>query len=69
MKQALEIDDLRELAELLTAAEAAVYLRISEWMLATGCLPRRSDASRSAAPSVSRLISSGSYRIMFMERR
>jgi hypothetical protein len=30
MKQALEIDDLPELAELLTAAEAADYLRISE---------------------------------------
>ena len=33
MKQALEIDDLPELAELLTAAEAADYLRISEWKL------------------------------------
>jgi len=33
MKQALEIDDLPELAELLTAAEAADYLRISEWTL------------------------------------
>ena len=33
MKQALEIDDLHELAELLTAAEAADYLRISEWTL------------------------------------
>ena len=33
MKQALEMDDLRELAELLTAAEAADYLRISEWTL------------------------------------
>ena len=33
MKQALEIDDLPELAELLTAAEAAGYLRISEWTL------------------------------------
>jgi excisionase family DNA binding protein len=31
MKQAFEIDDLPELAELLTAAEAADYLRISEW--------------------------------------
>jgi hypothetical protein len=29
MKQALEIDGLPELAELLTAAEAADYLRIS----------------------------------------
>ena len=33
MKQALEIDDLPELAVLLTAAEAADYLRISEWAL------------------------------------
>ena len=33
MKQALEIDDLPELAVLLTAAEAADYLRISEWTL------------------------------------
>jgi len=33
MKQALEIDDLPELAELLTAAEAAHYRRISEWTL------------------------------------
>jgi excisionase family DNA binding protein len=33
MKQALDIDDLPELAELLTAAEAADYLRISEWTL------------------------------------
>ena len=33
MKQALEIDDLHELAKLLTAAEAADYLRISEWTL------------------------------------
>jgi excisionase family DNA binding protein len=33
MKQALEIDDLHELAELLTAAEAADYLRISGWTL------------------------------------
>jgi hypothetical protein len=31
MKQALEIDDLPELADLLTAAKAADYLRISEW--------------------------------------
>jgi excisionase family DNA binding protein len=30
MKQALDIDDLPELAELLTATEAADYLRISE---------------------------------------
>ena len=33
MKRALEIDDFHELAELLTAAEPAVYLRISEWTL------------------------------------
>jgi excisionase family DNA binding protein len=33
MKQALEIDDLPELAVFLTAAEAADYLRISEWAL------------------------------------
>ena len=33
MKKALEIDDIHELAELLTAAEAADYLRISEWTL------------------------------------
>ena len=33
MKQALEIDDLPELAELLTAAEAADFLRISECTL------------------------------------
>ena len=33
MKQALEIDDLPEPAERLTAAEAADYLRISEWTL------------------------------------
>ena len=33
MKQALEIDDIHELAELITAAEAADYLRISEWTL------------------------------------
>ena len=32
MKQALEIDDLPELAVLLTA-EPADYLRISEWAL------------------------------------
>jgi excisionase family DNA binding protein len=31
MKQALEIDDVHKLAELLTAAEAADYLHISEW--------------------------------------
>jgi len=33
MKQALEINDLHELAKLLTAAEPADYLRISEWTL------------------------------------
>ena len=33
MKQALEISDFPELAELLTVAEAAGYLRISEWTL------------------------------------
>jgi excisionase family DNA binding protein len=33
MKKALEIDDIHELAELLTAAEAADYLRISVWTL------------------------------------
>ena len=33
MKQALDIDDLPELAELLTATEAADYLRISECTL------------------------------------
>ena len=33
MKQALEIHDPHELAELLTAAEAADYLRILEWTL------------------------------------
>jgi excisionase family DNA binding protein len=33
MKQASEINDLHELAKLLTAAEAADYLRISEWTL------------------------------------
>ena len=33
MKKALEIDDVHELAELLTAAEAADYLRISVWTL------------------------------------
>ena len=33
MKQALEIDDLPELAERLTAAEAADFLRISECTL------------------------------------
>jgi hypothetical protein len=31
MKKALEIDDIHELAELLTAAEAPDYLRISVW--------------------------------------
>ena len=39
MKQALEIDELHELATLLTAAEASDYLRISEWTLR----PRVSD--------------------------
>jgi hypothetical protein len=33
MKQALEIDDVHEFADLLIAAEAADYLRISEWTL------------------------------------
>jgi hypothetical protein len=54
MKQALEIDDLHELAELLTAAEAADYLRISVLVALSG--------SR-------RAILTGSCRRMFMQRR
>jgi hypothetical protein len=71
MKQALEIDDLPELAELLTAAKAADYVRISEWTLRRWvsdkkirCKSRLITLCGSRRP-----ISTASCRIMLTERR
>ena len=70
MKQALEINDLPELAKLLTAAEAADFIRIQNGRFATGSLIRRFHLSRLFAPCGStRPTLTDFFRIMCKKRR
>jgi excisionase family DNA binding protein len=70
MKQALEIDDLHELAELLTAAEAADYLRISVWTLRHWVSDKKIRFLKIGKLCGSRRpMSTASCRIMLTERR
>ena len=52
MKQALEIDDLPERVELLTAAEQQIIFVFQNGRFATGSLTRRFDLSRLVARGV-----------------
>jgi len=70
MKKALEIDDIRELAQLLTAAKQQIIFVFQYGRFATGSLTRRYDFSRLVALCGSRRpMSTASCRIMFTERR
>jgi excisionase family DNA binding protein len=70
MKQALEIDDLPELAELLTAAEAADYLRISECTLRHWVSDKKVRFIKIVAPCGSRIPTlTDFFRIMCEKRR